>query len=742
MPFKPSKLSPYQINDPLFSQQWFLTSPGGWDMNVTRVWNSYTGTGIRVGIYDDGVMGTHPDLQANFDAASKNLETPADGVFNPPTVSGGHGTPVAGMVAAANNGSGGVGVAWGAKVVAYVAPQSGAGFAAACQTVLADGVHVLNNSWGPMQSPFDAQAEQAAYWRGIDLLATHGRGGLGTVVVFAGGNDREVGFNTNWDPTNNAPNAIQVASYAENGAVSDFSTPGANLLVAAPGTQVRTTDAAAGYSPTDGTSFAAPAVSAVVALMLQANPLLGYRDVQEILAYSARVINPAGGGWQANRATDWNGGAHLVSTDYGYGAVDALAAVRLAESWTKQSTTANMATETAAGQSFTVAGGGSGTAPVTLARDIRVQNVTVTVDLSCADLSKVKLVLVSPTGTESVLADHPPAWSRPDQTPTALPTELSYSFGTTRDWGESGRGIWRLKVESDGPQVAIRSWSLTDQGDAMPTAKTYIYTNDYATLSGADATRAILNAGTGATINAAAVTGDCVIDLTGQGGSINGAAFTLGSGTVARVHTGDGKDTLTGSTANDTLLAGAGDDRIVRSGGTDLVYGQQGFDTFVCSGSRASYTLSGNSATRTLTGANGTTTLHDVEAIQFADGTVFDMTAGESGYGRLYTAALNRRPDLPGMSYYLDRMSQGLTLEQAATGFINSPEFTTLYPDLDPRGYVSLLYRNVLSRAATEAEVDYHAARLGGGATREQVLLGFSEAPEYVRLTSDFIWIG
>ena len=68
--------------------------------------------------------------------------------------------------------------------------------------------------------------------------------------------------------------------------------------------------------------------------MLEANPDLGYRDVQEILALSARQIDAGLAGWDTNGATNWNGGGHMVSHDFGFGLVDAHAAVRLAETWT------------------------------------------------------------------------------------------------------------------------------------------------------------------------------------------------------------------------------------------------------------------------------------------------------------------------------------------------------------------------------------------------------------------------
>ena len=77
-----------------------------------------------------------------------------------------------------------------------------------------------------------------------------------------------------------------------------------------------------------GTSSAASVVSGVVALMLQANPNLTWRDVQHILVNSARHVDPTDAGWTTNRA------GHLIHYNYGFGVVDAEAAVNLAKTWT------------------------------------------------------------------------------------------------------------------------------------------------------------------------------------------------------------------------------------------------------------------------------------------------------------------------------------------------------------------------------------------------------------------------
>jgi subtilisin family serine protease len=151
---------------------------------------------------------------------------------------------------------------------------------------------------------------------------TLGRGGKGTVFLWAGGNGNYNGDDSNYDGWAASPYAIAVSAIGDDGEAAPYSEPGANILVCAPsngGTQgVTTTDitGSTGYNAGTGsdyangdytnsfggTSSATPAVAGVVALMLQANPNLGYRDVQEILMRSATTNDPNDGGWVTNGA--------------------------------------------------------------------------------------------------------------------------------------------------------------------------------------------------------------------------------------------------------------------------------------------------------------------------------------------------------------------------------------------------------------------------------------------------------
>jgi hypothetical protein len=101
---------------------------------------------------------------------------------------------------------------------------------------------------------------------------------------------------------------------------------------------------------------------------------------------------------------------------------------------------------------------------------------------------------------------------------------------------------------------------------------------------------------------------------------------------------------------------------------------------------------------------------------------------------RLYMAAFRRVPDAGGLDNWVAYVRGGNSLESAADAFVASPEFQLTYGNLDDTQYVTLLYENVLGRGADPTGLAGWVAQLGGGATRGQVLIGFSESPEGISL--------
>jgi subtilisin family serine protease/subtilisin-like proprotein convertase family protein len=574
--------------DTYFSQQWNLTSATA-GIDVVKAWQNYTGAGVKIGIVDDGIDYNHPDLAPHYLFNLQYDAVTADGSAygNPSTDN--HGTTVAGVLAAADNGVGIVGVAFNAGFagdrIGYGSNGNTSQYADALNHLLTSGFDVANNSWGyatPFQDNFNS------YWSSSKSAIlndiTNGRGGLGIDIVFAAGNNRSAGDNVDYHNYQNDPYVITVAATDNNGHVASFSNPGAALLVSAPGSYDISDDrlGAYGWSSGDyvgvaGTSYAAPTVSGVIALMLEANPNLGYRDVQEILAESARNSDPSNAGWMVNGVHDWNGGGMHFSPDYGFGLVDATAAVRLAESWQKQSTFADMSTETVVHtDSLAIADGGGVTqSQITFTTSLTLDKAVIDLNIGESSVSDLSVWLTSPDGTTAQLVSHPTAGTGGG---------IVFEMSANNFMGEDALGTWTLNVAdtvANGSSGNLNGWTLEGMGDAASTAPDYVYTDEFATMSGG--TRTVLNDASGAAmINTAAVTTGSLLDLhAGAFDTIAGRTLQIGSTTTIKsAWAGDGNDTIIANDAGDVIQGGRGNDTIVTGHGADLISGGPGSDLF------------------------------------------------------------------------------------------------------------------------------------------------------------------
>jgi hypothetical protein len=126
-------------------------------------------------------------------------------------------------------------------------------------------------------------------------------------------------------------------------------------------------------------------------------------------------------------------------------------------------------------------------------------------------------------------------------------------------------------------------------------------------------------------------------------------------------------------------------------------------------------------------------TFDNPQRILFADEALAFDRDGVAGQAyRVYKAAFNRTPDIGGLSFWIERMDSGVTLEQVSGGFAGSDEFTQLYgANSSNAELVDRFYRNVLGRAPEQAGLDFWVSVLDrNAATRPQVLAGFSESAE------------
>jgi subtilisin family serine protease len=273
----------FRPTDPLLGSQWHLSMIGrlGFGSSAStagleRIWADYTGAGVNVGIWDDGVQRTHWDLDGNYDAS---LQVTISGTLNdgqPLTGNDGHGTSVAGLIAAESNGLGGVGVAFDADVTAIRifggADDINNNWPRYLQTLDYLGTFdVTNHSYGAYPD-FQVYGDTAKF----QAAAEAGRGGLGTINVKSAGNSNVDG---NGEELDSSRFTVTVAALGTNGNVASYSTYGSHVLVSAPAGSV-TTDLLGngpGYDGllngdyTDdfgGTSAAGPITVGVVTLML------------------------------------------------------------------------------------------------------------------------------------------------------------------------------------------------------------------------------------------------------------------------------------------------------------------------------------------------------------------------------------------------------------------------------------------------------------------------------------------
>lgn len=357
-------------NDKYWSWCWHLDRRDengirtGWDMGARSAWAITQGEGVGIAIMDTGIEKLHPDLGDRMQHSlhynvftQESSPEPMDY-----TLGHAHGTCVAGLAAASGyNAVGGVGVAPKAALAGWVMLGSTRNIT---DVELAElylrepsALRIQNQSWGKEErmlplSPVVKDALETAAYRAVD--------GQGIVMVRASGNARSsVDGRPDFGDANNDPfnnwNTVVVGAVDSQARYASYSSPGANLLVAAPGGSAEDdlplfmTDFMgergynyANYLPpmedfnnyatgkmAQGTSFSSPLVSGVCALILAANPELTLRDVRHILVQSAQYLDVE------DPDTLVNGAGFPVNHNVGYGVPHAGYAITLAQNWVR-----------------------------------------------------------------------------------------------------------------------------------------------------------------------------------------------------------------------------------------------------------------------------------------------------------------------------------------------------------------------------------------------------------------------
>ena len=587
------------LSDPLAPEQWHLDNTGsntafasdvgvaGMDINYTGVPAGITGDGVRVNVIDSGLEMQHPDLLANIlaDGSYDFVEDDNDPTNNTDT-SGDHGTSVAGIIAAAANGVGGVGVAPRASLQAFNYRQdpSDANFVASIggHDKLQD-TAIFNQSFTDF--PQSDERYNSTRLDALSCFTSNGafdlagssctggilRSGYGAIYVkaagngFADANDEAwcrtddvnlTCYNANMDSSHTYPYQIVVGALNANGVRSSYSSAGSSIWLTAPGGEygyydvyissqsdglslrgstpneywqpaMLTTDQVgsergystykfeisnseyyvnalqadntqnaereyiAHFSDDDPLSLAAPVVSGVIALMLEANASLSWRDVKHILASTARQVDAS---IAAHRvpfmecATDCSDDKYVTSSSntflaraawatnaagysyhnwYGFGLVDAGAAVTMAQGYSSSLGDWNMTSVELSSINTDIpdADGNSASIGFTITDDLVVEAVQLDLQITHHYLGALAVVLESPAGTRSVLLTPYSQYEDDDDFDSTL---LSNAF-----YGESTAGSWTLEVYDLIQDVSGDSLGILDSG----TIKIYGHSN-------------------------------------------------------------------------------------------------------------------------------------------------------------------------------------------------------------------------------------------------------------------------
>ena len=457
-------------DDDLYGCQWSLKNrrAPGEDINVEPAWAAgMDGTGVNVVVVDNGLDYHHDDLSPNVDTTLNHDYTGKNDIYYFPA---NHGTSVAGIIAARDNSIGVRGVApratiYGHNYLAYSTHQNLADALTRNGTLTA----VSNNSYGLLDGP--GLGEAPLLWElAVEQGINEGYGGKGTFYANAAGNGAYLGDDANLDGTVNFYAVTAVCAISETGTRSGYSESGAPLWVCAPSgsfgpdhREIITTDNADRYREDfSGTSAATPFVSGVAALLRQANPDLTWRDLKLILAASARKNDPDHSGWEAGARkylSKSSRGKYSFNHSYGFGVVDAHAALRLTEDWI---TVPPLNTAAAGHDSLDAEIPEYSSKQAMLESSVElsanmtfVEFVEIRASIAHPSFRQLQIELVSPSGTVSELLP-------PYATDEPIPLNGSLRLGSARHLGENPNGRWTLRVSDQitGHAGALESWTI------------------------------------------------------------------------------------------------------------------------------------------------------------------------------------------------------------------------------------------------------------------------------------------
>lgn len=486
--------SPWDLltkKDPLRWRQWYLEQGGGMHLNVTGLWEAgIKGGGVSVAVLDDGVELTHLDLALNYDPAASWDLLDADPDPTPVPWSR-HGTQLAGIIAATHhNGLCGMGVApWSGvgaiRMLGYVVWDA---VEAAALAYEREHVDVYVAAWGPVDTGTVMEGPGVLAARALAEGIALGRGGRGSIYIWASGNGGFVGDDCNADGYSNSPYTLTVSGSTRGGHAPEYAeTCAATFVSTYSGDADKDYDSGddeeeqvSGIVTTDtgglctesfrGSSVSAAMVAGVCALAIDMNPELTWRDMQHLMVRAATPHNPLPSQWRTN------GVGIRYSHYFGFGSLDAGKMVELARGW-KSVPPAFRCRLHASLHDLPLESGQRLVLPLSTrgCQVVQAEHVQVNVSVSARSRGQVEVVLESPSGTKSTLLPRRPL----DLSPYGI---HNHPLLTVHMWGEDPRGTWKLHITYHGDDVlqhlggkrlvnitnTLHNWTLIIHGTEVP----------------------------------------------------------------------------------------------------------------------------------------------------------------------------------------------------------------------------------------------------------------------------------
>uniref|UniRef100_A0A8C1E7P3 Neuroendocrine convertase 1 n=1 Tax=Cyprinus carpio carpio TaxID=630221 RepID=A0A8C1E7P3_CYPCA len=464
------------------------------DLHVIPVWKKgITGKGVVITVLDDGLEWNHTDIYPNYDPAASydfNANDPDPFPRYDSTNENKHGTRCAGEIAMqADNNKCGVGVAYNSKVggirmldgiVTDAIEASSIGFNP-------DHVDIYSASWGPNDDGKTVEGPGRLAQKAFEYGIQKGRGGKGSIFVWASGNGGRQGDNCDCDGYTDSLYTISISSASQQGLSPWYAEKCSSTLATAYSsgdyTDQRITSADLHNECTEthtGTSASAPLAAGIFALALEQNPDLTWRDLQHLVVWTSEfdplANNP---GWKRN------GAGLMVNSRFGFGLLNAKALVDLADPkiWkhVPEKKQCIVRDETFQPRPLKAAGEISIEIPTKACAGqvnsiVSLEHVQVEVSIEYTRRGDLHITLTSPSGTTTVLLAE-------RERDTSANGFRNWAFMSVHTWGENPTGTWTLKITDTSGRMEnegqIINWKLilhgtSEKPEHMKKARVYM----------------------------------------------------------------------------------------------------------------------------------------------------------------------------------------------------------------------------------------------------------------------------